>query len=193
MAASSVVPKTSSVAMTAVSFAHCLLGVPNTSRRSELVSDSQFDNSDCDMQLLINTCLYGSANCFGSGLAQNPPFALIKLKHFSRGSWCTLVHNYFTPQTDFTSFYKTITALMDNCQHVMQCVAPLEPCILTRLNISVIMYKYSNEGLFSCNARLYSLTSCKPVLLKMSNNASMFFTNAAIWYASCVVANDLNI
>ena len=49
MAASSVVPNTSSVAMTAVSFAHCLLGVPNTSGRSELVSDSQFDNSDCDV------------------------------------------------------------------------------------------------------------------------------------------------
>ena len=133
------------------------------------------------MQLLINNCLYASANCFGSGLAQNPPFALIKLKQFSRGSWFNcLVHKYVTPQTDFTSFHKTITALMDNCQPVMQCVAPLEPCILTRLNVSVIMYKgkhkYSNEGLFSCNARLYSLTSCKPVLLKMSTNASMFFT-----------------
>ena len=147
-----------------VSFAHCSLGVPNTSSRCELVSDSQFDNSDCDMQLLINTCLYASANCFGSGLAQSPPFALIKLKQFSRRSWFNcLAHEYFTPQTDFTSIHKTITALMDNCQPVMQGVVPLEPCILTRLNISVIMYKYSNKGLFSCNARLYSLTS---VLLK---------------------------
>ena len=133
------------------------------------------------MQLLINTCLYASANSFGSGLAHNPPFALTKLKQFSRGSWFNcLVHKYFTPQTDFTSFHKRITVLMENCQPVMQCVSPLEPCILTRLNISVIMYKYSNEGLFSCNARVYSLTSCKPVLLNMSNNASMFFTKAAV-------------
>ena len=87
MAASSVVPKTSSVVMTSVSFTHCLLGVPNISGRSELVTDSQFDNSDCDMQLLINTCLYASVNCFGSGLAQNQPFALIKLNQVSRGSW----------------------------------------------------------------------------------------------------------
>ena len=142
IAASSVIPKESSVAMTAVSFAHCLLCVPNTSRRSELVSDSQFDNSDCDMQLLINTCLYASANCLGSGLAENPPFALIKLKQFSRGSWFNFrVHKYFTPQTDFTSSHNEITALMDSCQPVMQGVAPLDPCILTRLNISAIMYK----------------------------------------------------
>ena len=140
------------------------------------------------MQLLINTCLYASANCFGSGLAQNPHFALIKLKQFSRGSWFNcLVHKYVTPQTDFTSFHKTITALMDKCQPVMQCVAPLEPCILTRLNISVIMYKYSNEGLFSCNARLYSLTSCKPVLLKMS------CFSQKLPYDTLLVANDLNI
>ena len=79
-----------------------------------------------------------------------------------------------------TTELAAITALMDNCQPVMQCVAPLEPFFFTRLNISVIMYKYSNEGLFSCNVRLYSLTSCKPVLLKMSNNASMFFTKAAV-------------
>ena len=90
----------------------------------ELVSDSQFDNSDCDMQLLINTCLYASANCFGSGLAQSPPCSLIKLKQFSRRSWFNcLAHEYFTPQTDFTSFHKTITAIMDNCQPVMQGVS----------------------------------------------------------------------
>ena len=66
--------------------------------RSDLVSDSHFDNSDCDMQLLINTCLYASANCFGSGLAQNPPFTIIKLKQFSIGYWFNcLVHKYFTP------------------------------------------------------------------------------------------------
>ena len=107
MAASSAIPKASSGAMTAVSFAHCFLGVPNTSSRSKLVSDSQFENSGCDMQLFINTCLYASANCLGSGLAENPPFALIKLKQFSRGSWFDfLVHKYFTPQTDFTSSKK---------------------------------------------------------------------------------------
>ena len=85
MAASSVIPKASSGAMTAVSFAHCFLCVPNTSSRSKLVSDSQFENSGCDMQLFINTCLYASANCLGSGLAENPPFALIKLKQFQEG------------------------------------------------------------------------------------------------------------
>ena len=92
------------MAMTAVSFAHWLLGVSNTSSRSKLVSDSQFDNSGCDMKLFINTCLYASANCLGSGLAENQPFALIKLKQFSKGSCFNfLVHKYFTPQTDFTS------------------------------------------------------------------------------------------
>ena len=96
MAASSVIPKESSVAMTAVSFAHCSLGVPDTSSRSEFVSDSQFDKSDCYMQLLINTCLYASANCFGSGLAQNQPFALIKLKQFSRRSWFNILHHKLT-------------------------------------------------------------------------------------------------
>ena len=36
-----------------ISFVHCLLGVPNTPSGSKFVSDSQFDNSDCDIQLLI--------------------------------------------------------------------------------------------------------------------------------------------
>ena len=58
-----------------------------TSSSTSLISDSQFDNYDCDIHLLIRICLYAAANSFEVGLSHNPPFERITLKQFSYGSW----------------------------------------------------------------------------------------------------------